>query len=94
MNQVKSINIVIISIIVLLAVAAFMLTVGTAQVPLTTVLAVMMHKSFGVGNYPDLTAQQIISCGISAGSELHWQSLSAAAWQFRVLATKRCLRIR
>ena len=63
---------IILSVILLIATVLYMLTIGSAQLPLPTVIAVMVGKLFGIVYIPLTSAQEIIVWNI------RWQRIALA----------------
>jgi iron complex transport system permease protein len=70
--KIKSSGILSLSAVLLVGTALFMLTIGTAQVPLSAVLSVTLERAFGVPSHDVTIAQQIIIWNI------RWQRIALA----------------
>jgi iron complex transport system permease protein len=63
---------IILSVIILTATVLYMLTIGSAHLPLSTVVAVILGKLFGIVSLPFTSAQEIIVWNI------RWQRIALA----------------
>jgi iron complex transport system permease protein len=70
--KIRPLAAIILSVLVLIATVLYMLTIGSAQLPLPTVVAVMVGKLFGIVYTPLTSAQEIIVWNI------RWQRIALA----------------
>lgn len=70
--KIRPLAAILLSVIILTATVLYMLTIGSAQLPLSTVLAVMLGKLFGIVSLPLTSAQEIIVWNI------RWQRIALA----------------